>query len=122
MLFSRVVFYDLFIIQTLIFPFCFFQVGSWEGSEDTPMFWQWCQLPLSIGECFLAKDHHGCWPEVDCCGVTFFVIATTTGCYNDKATFVSTLFRNDVSGNKYQFPVSLETVSRTFCYLSKIET
>jgi len=31
MLFWRVLFYNLFIIETLILSFCFFQVGSWGG-------------------------------------------------------------------------------------------
>jgi len=58
------------------------------------MFWQACHLPLLIGECF--------WPRttmvvshqlvaVELLQSHFFVVATTTACYNDKMAFVSTV-------------------------------
>ncbi len=80
----------IYNLRILIFSF-FFLVGSWEGSEDIPMFWQgsmslgvinWrvfsSQGPSSsLARGWLLQSH-------------FFVIATTTGCYDDKATCVST--------------------------------
>ena len=83
------------------------QIGSSESLEDSLKIWQVYQLPLSTGKCLSVKDPHGCQPEVGCCGGTFVVVATSTGCYNNKMTAQVTL-------SEMMFPETIILVSGFF--------
>jgi len=103
-----VLFYELSIILFLIFLFCFFR--SFPGE-----FWWyphvWASILLAIiywgvfSSLGPPWSLTGGWLLQNCCRVTFFIVATSTGCHDDKITFVWTLSEKILPETNNWFPV-----------------